>query len=133
MDWMRALFLALLQGITELFPVSSLGHTVIIPGALGWGNLLESDHFLPLLVTLHLGTAAALLIFFWRDWLAIVRAFFSTLAHRKIGEDPNERLAWLIIIGTIPAGLIGLIFQNPLESLFSIPELAAVFLILNGS
>ncbi len=133
MDWMRALFLALLQGVTELFPVSSLGHTVVIPGALGWGNLLSSEHFLPLVVTLHLGTAAALLIFFWRDWLAIIRAFFSTLAKRKIGEDPNERLAWMIIIGTIPAGLIGLIFQNPLESLFSIPELAAIFLILNGS
>lgn len=133
MDWMRALFLALLQGVTELFPVSSLGHTVIIPGALGWGNLLNSDTFLPLVVTLHLGTASALVIFFWRDWLAIVRAFFSTLARRKIGEDPNERLSWLIIIGTIPAGLIGLIFQNPLESLFSIPELAAIFLILNGS
>jgi undecaprenyl-diphosphatase len=133
MDWMRALFLAILQGITELFPVSSLGHAVVIPGALGWGNLLNSPAFLPLVVTLHLGTAAALLLYFWRDWLALLRAFFHTVAVRKIGEDPNERLVWLIVIGTVPAGLIGLVFQDPLASLFSVPELAAVFLILNGS
>src|SRR5215467_10574011 len=128
MDWFKALFLAVLQGMTELFPVSSLGHTVVIPGALGWGDLLDSPAFLPLVVTLHLGMAAALLIFFWRDWLAIIRAFFNTLGKRKIGEDPDERLAWLIVVGTIPAGLIGLIFEQPLTSLFSIPELAAVFL-----
>ncbi|HEY7357264.1 MAG TPA: undecaprenyl-diphosphate phosphatase, partial [Ktedonobacterales bacterium] len=79
MDWFRALFLALLQGITELFPVSSLGHTVVIPGALGWGNLLNSASFLPLVVMLHLGTAAALLIFFWRDWLALLRGFFRSV------------------------------------------------------
>lgn len=133
MDWMRALFLAILQGVTELFPVSSLGHTVVIPGALGWGNLLDSEHFLPLVVTLHLGTASALLIFFWRDWLALLRGFFRTLAKRKIGDDPNERLIWLIVLGTIPPGLIGLVFEQPLASLFSVPELAAVFLILNGS
>ncbi|HEY7357293.1 MAG TPA: undecaprenyl-diphosphate phosphatase [Ktedonobacterales bacterium] len=133
MDWFRALFLALLQGITELFPVSSLGHTVVIPGALGWGNLLNSATFLPLVVMLHLGTAAALLIFFWRDWLALLRGFFRSVAKRKVGADPNERLSWFIIIGTIPAGLIGLVFQGPLETLFSIPEVAAVFLILNGS
>ncbi len=133
MDWFKSLFLALLQGVTELFPVSSLGHTVVIPGALGWGDLLDSDTFLPLVVMLHLGTAAALLIFFWRDWLALIRAFFRTLAKRKVGTDPNERLSWLIVIGTIPAGLIGLIFEKPLASLFSVPELAAVFLILNGS
>src|ERR1051326_8725721 len=122
MDWFKALFLAVLQGITELFPVSSLGHTVIIPGALGWGNLLNSETFLPLVVTLHLGTATALLIFFWRDWFAIIRAFFSTLIKRKIGEDPNERLSWLIVVGTIPAGIIGFIFQDPLASLFSRSE-----------
>lgn len=133
MDWIRALVLAVLQGVTEPFPVSSLGHTVIIPGALGWGDLLDSSAFLPLVVTLHLGTAAALLIFFWRDWLAIIRAFFSTLVKRKIGEDPNERIAWLIIVGTIPAGIIGLVFEQPLASLFSIPELAGVFLVINGS
>ncbi len=133
MDWFRALFLALLQGITELFPVSSLGHTVVIPGALGWGNLLNSDTFLPLVVMLHLGTAAALLIFFRRDWLALLRGFLRVVAKRKVGEDPDERLAWFIVIGTIPAGLIGLVFQNPLETLFSIPEMAAIFLILNGS
>ncbi len=133
MDWIRALFLAVLQGITEPFPVSSLGHTVVIPGALGWGDLLNSPAFLPLVVTLHLGTASALLLFFWRDWRDIIGGFFRVVAKRKVSDDPNERLSWLIIVGTIPAGLIGLIFQNPLESLFSIPELAAVFLVLNGS
>lgn len=133
MDWIKALFLAVLQGVTEPFPVSSLGHTVVIPGALGWGDLLDSSQFLPLVVTLHLGTAAALLIFFWKDWRDIIRAFIRVLAKRKVGDDPNERLSWLIVVGTVPAGLIGLIFQNPIETLFSIPELAAVFLILNGS
>jgi undecaprenyl-diphosphatase len=133
MDWFRALFLALLQGVTELFPVSSLGHTVVIPGALKWGNLLNSDKFLPLVVMLHLGTASALLIFFWRDWLALIRAFLRTVARRKVSDAPDERLAWFIVIGTIPAGLIGLLFEQPLASLFSIPEIAAVFLILNGS
>lgn len=133
MDWIKALVLAALQGVTELFPVSSLGHTVVLPGALRWGDLLDSDTFLPLIVMLHLGTAAALLLFFRRDWLALIRAFIRTVAKGKIGEDPNERLSWLIVIGTVPAGLIGLIFEKPLASLFSIPELAAVFLIINGS
>ncbi len=133
MDWIKSLILAVMQGVTELFPVSSLGHTVVIPGALGWGDLLASETFLPLVVTLHLGTAAALLTFFWRDWLAIIRAFFRTVANRKVSDDPNERLSWLIIIGTIPAGLIGFFFEKPLESFFSIPAQAAVFLIINGS
>jgi undecaprenyl-diphosphatase len=133
MDWIKALVLALLQGITEPFPVSSLGHTVVIPGALGWGDLLNSTSFLPLVVMLHLGTAAALLAFFWSDWLALIRGFIHIVAKRKIGDDPNERLFLLIVIGTIPAGLIGLIFQNPIASLFAIPQLAAVFLIINGS
>ncbi len=133
MDWMKALFLALLQGVTEQFPVSSLGHTVVIPGALGWGDLLDNETFLPLVVMLHLGTAAALLIFFWHDWLALIQGFFQTLKQRRIGVDPNERLFWLVILGTIPAGLIGLLLEKWLTSLFSVPELAAGFLTLNGS
>jgi undecaprenyl-diphosphatase len=133
MDWIKALVLALLQGITEPFPVSSLGHTVVIPGALGWGDLLNSATFLPLVVMLHLGTATALFIVFRRDWFALIGAFFRTAANRKVGNDPNEHLIWLIIIGTIPPGLIGLLFANQLEAFFSIPELAAGLLIINGS
>jgi undecaprenyl-diphosphatase len=133
MDWIRALILAFLQGVTELFPISSLGHSVVIPGALGWGDLLDSKQFLPLLVMLHLGTAGGMILCFWRDWRALAQGFIRTLARRKISSDPHERLSWLIILGTLPAGLIGLVLENPLTSLYSVPELAAGGLILNGS
>lgn len=132
MDWIQTLVLALLQGITELFPISSLGHTVVIPGALRWGDLLNRPAFLPLVVMLHVGTATALIIFFWREWAAILQGLLRSAARRKIGKDPNERLAWFVILGTIPAGLIGFIFEKPLSSLFSAPVLAAIFLLING-
>lgn len=137
MNPIHVLLLALLQGVTELFPVSSLGHTVIIPGILGWNETLHSDAFLPLLVTLHLGTSVALLTFFWRDWLLLLRGGMRTLiAGRFTPEvDPEGygRQFALVVVGTIPAGLIGLLFQHPLEKFFSIPILAAAFLVLNGA
>jgi undecaprenyl-diphosphatase len=128
--------LGLLQGVAELFPISSLGHTVIIPGLLGWGNLLENQNFLPLVVTLHLGTALALLTFFWRDWVALVRAFVRTSIAGRLDADPQGRTAWLIIVGTIPAGLLGVAFQNQIQALFfssALPILPAAFLALNGA
>jgi undecaprenyl-diphosphatase len=131
----KVLLLALLQGITELFPVSSLGHTVIVPGLLGWGDITNSDTFLPIVVVLHLGTAVALLTFFWRDWLALVRAFFKTASARRLDADPQGKTIWLVIVGTIPVGLLGLLLKKPLESLFFAgqwPVLPAAFLILNG-
>jgi undecaprenyl-diphosphatase len=130
--------LALLQGATELFPVSSLGHTVIIPGLVGWGNLLTQPTFIPLVVTLHLGTSAALLIYFWRDWADLLKGGLVALRSGKLvnpREDPkgNGRQLALMVVGTIPTGLVGLFLQKPLESLFSAPILASAFLVANGA
>lgn len=137
MNPIHVMFLALLQGVTELFPVSSLGHTVIIPGILGWNETLHSDAFLPLLVTLHLGTSVALLTFFWRDWLQLLQGGARTVIAGRFTPDVDPeghgRQLALVIVGTIPAGLIGLLFQHPLEQVFSIPVLAAAFLAANGA
>lgn len=137
MDPVRVALLALLQGIAELFPVSSLGHTVIIPGLLGWGDLLRSDTFLPLVVTLHLGTALALLTFFWRDWAHLLRGGVKVLIAGKFTPDVDPqgygRQLALVVVGTLPAGLIGVLFQTKLEALFGAPILAAAFLCMNGA
>ena len=133
---LQIIALGLLQGVAELFPISSLGHTVIIPGLLGWGNLLEDQNFLPLVVTLHLGTAIALLTFFWRDWVALLRAFVRTSLAGRLDADPQGRTIWLVIVGTIPAGLLALAFQSPIQALFfgsALPVLPAAFLALNGA
>ncbi len=132
MSWAQAIILALLQGVSELFPISSLGHTVVVTSLLGWGQLEGSEAFLPFVVLLHVGTAAALLTFFWRDWVRIVRALVVTAIVGRVDADPNGRLAWLVVAGTIPAGLIGLFLEQPLRSLFAAPAVAAVFLIVNG-
>lgn len=137
MDPVRVILLALLQGIAELFPVSSLGHTVIIPGLLGWGDLLRSDTFLPLVVTLHLGTALALLTFFWRDWVNLLRGGVKVLIAGRFSRDVDPqgygRQLALVVVGTLPAGLIGVLLQKKLESLFGAPVLAAAFLCMNGA
>jgi len=136
MDRLHVILLALLQGVTELFPVSSLGHTVVLPGILGWDETLHSPTFLPLLVMLHLGTAIALLTFFWRDWLALLRGGVRVLMAGRFSRDVDPqghgRELALVVMGTIPAGLMGLLFQKPLERLFGSPLIAAGFLILNG-
>src|SRR5258708_31223638 len=127
----QTLFLALLQGVTELFPISSLGHTVIFPGLFGWGNLLEGTAcdgqscFLPLIVALHLGTAVALVLYFWRDWLQVGKTLVSSVKEGEVRKGTEEWVCWLIIIGCIPAGLIGVFLQDPLEKLFASPLLAA--------
>lgn len=137
MDPVRVILLALLQGIAELFPVSSLGHTVIIPGLLGWGDLLRSDTFLPLVVTLHLGTALALLTFFWRDWVNLLHGGVKVLIAGRFSRDVDPqgygRQLALVVVGTLPAGLIGVLLQKKLESLFGAPVLAAAFLCMNGA
>ena len=137
MNLIHVLILAILQGVTELFPVSSLGHTVIIPGFLGWNETLSSPVFLPLLVMLHLGTSIALLTFFWRDWILLLRGGLRTVMAGRFTPDVDPdgygRQLALVVIGTIPAGLIGLLFQKTLEKGFSIPILAAAFLVANGA
>ena len=132
MTWIQSIVLALIQGVTELFPVSSLGHTVVLTSVLGWGELQSSANFLPFLVLFHLGTAGALLIYFWRDWARIIQALFVTALAGRIDADPFGRTAWLLVAGTIPAGLIGLFLQGILKQLFATPLVAAVFLVVNG-
>lgn len=136
MDRLHVILLALLQGVTELFPVSSLGHTVVIPGILGWNETLHSPTFLPLLVMLHLGTALALLTFFWRDWVALLRGGVRVVIAGRFSKDVDPqghgRELALVVMGTLPAGMLGLLFQKPLERLFGSPLAAAAFLILNG-
>ncbi len=132
----KVIILALLQGVTELFPVSSLGHTVIIPAFLGWGDLTTSGAFLPIVTVLHLGTTLALLLFFWRDWLGLIRAFFKTLFARRLDADPQGKTIWLVIVGTIPIVISGLLLQKVIEDVFfrtQWPVLPASFLCLNGA
>ena len=128
----QAFWLALLQGATEILPVSSLGHGVILPSLLGWHVNQDAPTFLPFFVVLHLGTATALLVFFRREWVSVIRGFFRTLATRKLREDPDGRLAWLLLAGTVPAGVVGLVFEKALSANFARPALAACFLVLNG-
>ncbi|MGA2282702.1 MAG: undecaprenyl-diphosphate phosphatase [Candidatus Dormibacteria bacterium] len=127
-----ALFFGVLQGASELFPVSSLGHAVVVPPLLGLGVRETDPDFLPFLVLLHIGTATALIVLYWRQWVRIVAGFFrSVITGRVSGGD--ERLAWLLVVGTIPAGIVGFIFQTPLQSNFGNPRLAAGLLIVNGA
>jgi undecaprenyl-diphosphatase len=128
----QAFWLASLQGATEVLPVSSLGHGVVLPSLLGWHIDQESPTFLPFFVVLHLGTATALLVFFRREWMGVIRGFFRTLATRKLAGDPEGRLAWLLLAGTVPAGVVGLLFEKALSANFARPALAASFLVLNG-
>src|SRR3989442_14501790 len=133
MSLFQALVLALLQGVAELFPVSSLGHTVILPRLLGW-NINQADPtFLAFVVLLHVGTAIALAIYFWRDWLAIIRAVFRSAIDGRMHGTADERLGWRLIAGTVPAGLVGGVFQKQGQSLFAKPRAAAIFLLINGA
>ncbi|MEO6796381.1 MAG: undecaprenyl-diphosphate phosphatase [Candidatus Dormibacter sp.] len=132
MSLFQALVLALIQGVTELFPVSSLGHTVILPKLLGWSVDQHDPQFLAFVVLLHVGTATALVIYFWRDWLAIVSAVLKSAIAGRMQGTPSERLGWRLIAGTIPAGLVGYLFQKPVQSLFASPRAAAAFLVVNG-
>ncbi len=136
---LEAVVLSLLQGVTELFPISSLGHTVILPGLLGWGNLETGtgcggeNCFLPFITALHLGTSIALLIYFWRDWFQVGRTLVVSIKEGEIRKGTDEWVSWLIIIGSIPAGLLGVFLETPLKKAFASPLLAATFLIVNGS
>ncbi len=132
----QAIVLGVLQGATELFPVSSLGHTVLFPTLFRWHNVVAwqsqpESPWLAFVVMLHVGSAIGLLIYFWRDWIAIIGAFFATLAKRRI-ETPTERLAWLIIAATIPVGILGLALEHTVRVALAKPLAAAIFLIVNG-
>src|SRR5579884_1440577 len=135
-SYFQAIVLGFLQGVTELFPISSLGHTVLFPTLFGWNALVDAQSkaesfWLAFVVMLHLGSALGLLAYYWRDWVQIVGAFFRTLGKRRV-EDSTERLAWLIILASIPAGILGLIFEHQLRTLTAKPEVAAIVLVFNG-
>src|SRR5580700_9992617 len=142
MTYPEAMVVGLIQGVTELFPVSSLGHNVLIPALVGgaWAKDLNvaapESPYLAFIVGMHVATAIALLIYFWRDWIRIISGFFTSLRHWQ-GWHPrvatrDERLAWMIILATIPVGLVGLVAEHTFRVLFGKPILAAVFLVVNG-
>lgn len=146
-SYVQALVLGLLQGVTELFPISSLGHSVLVPALVGgsWHDMVTQSAtadsgdspYLAFIVALHVGTAIALLVFFRSDWVRIVRGFLRTLrpswaARRIVARDGDERLAWLLVIGTIPVGITGLALEHVFRTLFAKPMAAAAFLTVNG-
>lgn len=133
MTFGQAILLALLQGVSELFPVSSLGHTILVPALLHWKNIDRANPtFLAFVTVLHLGTALALAIFYRNAWIVIVRAFVRSVIAGRIGSDPQEKIAWLLVVGTIPVGLLGVMLKDPVRAFFGSAKLAAAFLILNA-
>ncbi len=137
LSYVEAVVVGAFQGVTELFPVSSLGHSVLVPALVGgrWAQDLSvsapESPYLAFIVGLHVATAAALLVFFWRDWLRILAGFVSSARYRRI-QTPDERLAWLIVVATIPVGLAGLALEQLFRTTLGKPIPAAVFLFLNG-
>jgi undecaprenyl-diphosphatase len=134
---LQAVILGVLQGVTELFPVSSLGHTVLFPTLFGWTSVVRAQSdpesfWLAFVVMLHVGSAVGLLVYFWRDWVRIIGAFLRTLVTRRI-ETADERLAWLIVVASIPTGLLGLALEHPIRVALAKPAAAAIFLIVNGA
>jgi undecaprenyl-diphosphatase len=135
--YFQAIILAIVQGVTELFPVSSLGHSVLLAYLFGWHNLLKQETsdqagLLTILVVMHVATAIALLIFYRAEWVRVIRGFFRSLSTRKLNGDNDAKLAWLLIAATIPAGLVGLIFEHSLRSQFAKPFSAMIFITING-
>jgi undecaprenyl-diphosphatase len=147
MSYLQAIVIAVVQGVTELFPVSSLGHSVLVPAWFGgsWETLVtqssqatsETSFYLAYIVALHCATAVALLIFFREDWIRIIRGFLRTVGptlrtRRLVARDADERLAWLIVLATIPVGITGLALEHVFRTVFAKPLAAAIFLFING-
>lgn len=137
LTYLQAIVIGLLQGVSELFPVSSLGHSIIIPALIGgdWARTLnmtlDKSPYLSFVVAVHVATALAMLIFYRRDWVRIVAGLISSIRHRRISTS-SERLGWLLVVATIPVGLVGLIFESVIRTTLGRPVVAAVFLTLNG-
>jgi len=133
-SYFQAVILGLTQGIAEPFPISSLGHGVVLPRLAGWNIHQNDKFFLTFLVATHLATAIVLLLFFVKDWARILAGLWRSLKMREIrAEDTYARLGWLLVAGTIPVGVIGVLLQEPLRKLFASPQTAAAFLIVNGA
>jgi len=138
MTYLQAVVIGLIQGITELFPISSLGHTVLIPSWLGgsWAILVRQESraespYLAFVVGLHLATAIVLLGVYATTWMRVIRGFCTSIARREI-RSADQKLAWLIVVATIPVGLAGLVLEHPFRVLFAKPLAAATFLTING-
>jgi undecaprenyl-diphosphatase len=137
LSWLEAAVIGVMQGVSELFPVSSLGHSVLLPAVLGgsWARDLDvsapESPYLAFIVGTHVATAFALLVFYWRDWLRLIAGLFSSVRHRRL-STPEERLIWQLIVGTIPVGLVGLLFEHWLRTHLGRPVPAACFLMVNG-
>jgi len=135
--YLEAAVVGLIQGVSELFPVSSLGHNVLIPALVGgsWAQDLNvssaTSPYLAFIVGMHVATAIALLIYFWRDWIRIIGGFLSSIRDRRV-ETRDQRMAWMIILATIPVGLVGVVADKPFREIFGKPVVAGVFLIING-
>jgi len=137
LTFLEAAVVGLIQGVSEMFPVSSLGHNVLIPALVGgsWARDLNvataESPYLAFIVGLHVATALALLVYFWRDWVRIIGGFFSSIRDRSVATD-DQRLAWMIILATIPVGIVGLAFEHAFRVIFGKPVYAAIFLAVNG-
>jgi undecaprenyl-diphosphatase len=138
LSYMQAIITGLLQGITELFPISSLGHSILVPAWIGgsWNSFLinstagESPYLL-MIIALHVASALTLLLIFWKRWIQLIQAFFRSLKSRSL-ESPEAKIIWLILVATFPVGLLGILFEHQLKELFSKPLAASVFLAING-
>jgi undecaprenyl-diphosphatase len=131
-SYLQAIVLGALQGISEPFPISSLGHAVLLPKLLGWDIHQNDDYFLSFLVATHCATALVLFVYFFEDWKRIWFGFVRSVKGRSTPRDLDARLAWVIIVGTIPAGILGLALEHKLRTLFASPTAAAIFLTVNG-
>jgi undecaprenyl-diphosphatase len=136
MTFIQAIILGVVQGITELFPISSLGHSVILPAFLGWDDVVAAQqaaesYYLAFLVGLHVATALALAFYFREDWIRIIRAVLTSIGRRRI-DGPDARLGWLLVVATIPAGLLGIVFEHEFRVVFATPVLAGILLFING-
>ncbi len=142
LTFFRAIVIGVVQGVTELFPISSLGHSVLLPAIFGWNDLVKGQSasesgFLAFLVGLHVGTGIALLAYFWRDWAGIIGGGLRSIGRAARREapyvrTPQERLCWLLVIVTIPVGLLGIALEHKLRTVFAKPTAAALFLMVNG-
>ncbi|HVV10808.1 undecaprenyl-diphosphate phosphatase [Amycolatopsis sp.] len=135
--YLEAVVVGALQGVSELFPVSSLGHSILLPAWVGgsWANDLsmgKDSPYLAVLVAMHVATAIALVVFFWRDWVRILRGLWTSIRDREV-VDPDQRLAWLLVLATIPVGIAGLLLESALRNFLGKPIPTAIFLALNGA
>lgn len=132
-SYFQAIVLGLVQGVSELFPISSLGHAVVLPHLFGWNIHQNQKYFLAFLVAVHLATAIVLLLFFWQDWVRVVKGIGRSLRDRQIAPgDRDAKLGWLLVVGTIPAGILGLALESALRKVFASPTSAAIFIFVNG-